>query len=240
VSLIQEYSSYATPVHLTVVSIVSTARRREMLDGLTLPDHVHITHQVGDYTRASILQSLHVSTYDTVVLVGSDRFASGEEADARTLMGRLMVHTQIAACASPPAVVVELMDAANASLLRGYPGDVLVLPALMSRMLAPVTLRRELGAVMGELFGPEGAEISFHPASCYGFASNTVQTTRTLRRLVTARHGTLLGIRHGSVPDRTLALNPPEDAEWTIDATTELVVLATDVPTDGNLHASSS
>lgn len=240
VSLIQEYSSYATPVHLTVVSIVPTARRREMLAELALPDHVQIVHQRGDYTRAAVLRGLDVAAYDTVVLVGSDRFASGEEADARTLMGRLMVHTQIASCTTPPAVVVELMDAANAPLLRDYPGDVIVSPALMSRMLAQVTLRRELGGVMSELFGPDGAEIAFHAASRYGLSSDTEHTTHALQRTVAAHHGTLLGMRRGPATNRTLHLNPPNDATWTLDATTELIVLATDTATNEALHASSS
>ena len=240
VSLIQEYSSYATPVHLTVVSTVAAARRREMLNELTLPGHVQVEHREGDYTQTAVLRALNVATYDTVVLVGSDRFASGEEADARTLMGRLMVHTQIASCATPPAVVVELMDAANASLLRDYPGDVIVSPALMSRMLAQVTLRRELGSVMGELFGPDGAEIAFHTPSRYGLSSDTVHTTHALQHTLAAHHGTLLGMRRGSAPNRTLHLNPPNDTTWTLDPTTELVVLATDTATNGNLHASSS
>lgn len=240
VSLIQEYSSYATPVHLTVVSIVPTARRCEMLAELALPDHVQIVHQRGDYTRAAVLRGLDVAAYDTVVLVGSDRFASGEEADARTLMGRLMVHTQIASCTTPPAVVVELMDAANAPLLRDYPGDVIVSPALMSRMLAQVTLRRELGGVMSELFGPDGAEIAFHVPSRYGLSSDTEHTTHALQRAVAAHHGTLLGMRHGPAANRTLHLNPPNDATWTLDATTELIVLATDTATNEALHASSS
>jgi hypothetical protein len=195
---------------------------------------------VGDYTQTAVLHALNVATYDTVVLVGSDRFASGEEADARTLMGRLMVHTQIAACATPPAVVVELMDAANAPLLRDYPGDVIVSPALISRMLAQVTLRRELGGVMSELFGPDGAEIAFHAPSRYGLSSNTKHTTRVLQRAVASHRGTLLGMRRGPATNRTLHLNPPNDATWTLDSTTELVVLATDTATSGHLHASSS
>jgi hypothetical protein len=240
VSLIQEYSSYATPVHLTVVSIVPTARRREMLSELTLPDHVQVEHREGDYTRAALLRDLDVAAYNTVVLVGSNRFASGEEADARTLMGRLMVHTQIASCATPPAVVVELMDAANAPLLRDYPGDVIVSPALMSRMLAQVTLRRELGSVMGELFGPDGAEIAFHAPSRYGLSAGTKHTTWALQRTVAAHRGTLLGMRRSTASNRTLHLNPPNDTTWTLDATTELVVLATDTATTGTLHTPSS
>jgi hypothetical protein len=132
------------------------------------------------------------------------------------------------------------MDAANAPLLRDYPGDVIVSPALMSRMLAQVTLRRELGGVMSELFGPDGAEIAFHAASRYGLSSDTEHTTHALQRAVATHHGTLLGIRRGTAADRTLHLNPPNDTTWTLDATTELVVLATDTATTGTLHTPSS
>ena len=225
-ALLHEYSSYTgTRFRITLLSVTPIAQRRAQLAEVELPEHVHLQHHEGDYTRASVLEAVDLASYDTVLFLGSDRFASGEEADARTLMGRLVAHAHTKSDVNPPAFVVELMDADNAPLLRSYPGDVIVPPALMSRMLAQITLRRDLGAVFGELFGPGGADITFRPATHYA-AAETTCSTRHLRAMVAVHRETLLGIRQGRASERTLHLNPDADASWTVDKHLELAVLA--------------
>ena len=239
--LLREYGSYPrTRVHLTMLSTAPLSQRQALLDADAVPAHIEIAHRMGDYTHASVLRALDWAAYDTVLLLGSDRFASGEEADARTLMGALMAQRHAPQGAAAPNFVIELMDADNAPLLRDRPGDVIVPPALMSRMLAQITLRRELGLVLSELFGPDGAEIAFRPAARYGVDLGTSCTTRHLHQAVAACQETLLGIRHGPPRTQTLTLNPNAADSWTIGADTELVVLAADTLSPDGLHASSS
>ena len=71
-------------------------------------------------------------------------------------------------------VLAELMDPGNLTLFREQPVEVFVTPQIVSRILAQVALRPELGPVFDELFGPSGAEIDFHPAAEYGLGGRTV------------------------------------------------------------------
>lgn len=71
-------------------------------------------------------------------------------------------------------VLVELLDEESARLSEDGRTEVLITPAMLSHMLAQITLRRELGEVFDERFGPGGAEIRLRPARDFGLGGEEI------------------------------------------------------------------
>jgi len=226
--LLREYGGYTQEAFaITVVSTLSARQREAQLATDGWRNRVQLAQVEGDYTQEAVLQAVAPETFDTILFIGSGRLRSGEETDARTLLGYLLLQKYLTAAASAPTVVVELTDPHNAALLEDRPVEVIVPPAMMSHMLAHVALRRGLGTVFNELFGPGGAEIHFQPAMAYGLPATGTYATRDLRQAVAQRRQTLIGFREKQPGRPVLHLNPPADKPWTLTPQTELVVLKT-------------
>ena len=167
--------------------------------------------------------------YDNVVLLGSDRMDSSETTDARTVLGYVLLRSLLAGAKRRPQILVELMDAENAGLFQRRMGEVIISPLLLAHLLAHVSLRRELNAVFGELFGPGGAECSFRTAASCELAGRPLPF-RKIQRAAAARGEIALGLRlcrDRNEPDGGLHLAPPLDATFTLDERDEVVVLGT-------------
>ncbi|MEX0891000.1 MAG: ion channel DMI1 [Gemmatimonadota bacterium] len=167
-ALLEEFDSYVGEVfEIDVVSTVSVEERETRLRRRAFePARVRATQLDADYTAPSDLARLEPAGYDNIVMMGSDWLGSGEESDARTIMGYLLLR-EILPVTGGPELLVELLDPGNVGLFRKRPGEVLISPLILSHMMAQVALRRELRAVFDELFGARGAEIQFHAARPY-------------------------------------------------------------------------
>ena len=131
-----------------------------------------------DYAVPAQLESLDPAGYDNVVLLASERLKPGDESDARTILGYLLLCDLVPAGAEAPQVLVELTDPDNIPLLENRAGEVIISPVIISHMLARVALRRELRAVFDELFSSGGSEIFFRPFQDYGLASRRLSLCR--------------------------------------------------------------
>jgi hypothetical protein len=188
-----------------------------------------IRHIEGDYTAAADLRRADPAAYDSIVMMGSDRLDSTEEADARTIVGYLLVRELIGP-RNRPHVVVELLDSGNAALFRKRRGEIIVTPQVLSHMLAQVVLRRELRALFDELFGPGGAEIAFRRAAHY--VQPGEETTFRDLQVAAARIGeTALGIRFIGAdggPGTDLHLNPLRNQRFLLGEQDDVIVLTTE------------
>ncbi len=120
------------------------------------------------------------------------------------------------------------MDPDNAPLLADKPGEVVLSPILMGHMLAHVTLRSELMAVIDELFTVGGAELHFRPAGDYGLAGE--QAFSAVQEAALARGEIAVGVRQSEVPPDVrgdLALAPPREERFQLTGETLLLVLTT-------------
>ena len=229
-ALLREFDSYrGERFRIDVLSSVSTAERERHVERYdALPDRIELTHLDGDYTSPSDLRRVDPASYGNVILIGSDWLESGEEADARTILGYLLLR-EILPETGGPEILVELLDPENLSLFRSRSGEVLISPLILSHMLAQVALRPELRSVFDELFGPGGAEISFAGAERYGVAGREVRFADLQARA--AGFGEIaLGVRLSARAGEWSAgvrLNPPREQRWTLDPDDEVVVLAT-------------
>jgi hypothetical protein len=166
-------------------------------------------------------------------MVGTDRLDSDEEADARTIVGYLLLRELIGA-RNRPNIVVELLDGGNSALFRKRRGEVIVTPLVLSHMLAQVVLRRELRALFDELFGPGGVEIAFRRASHY-VKLGAETTFRDLQLAAAGLGETALGVRTAEedpTSGTNLQLNPLRTQRWNLGERDDVVVLTTEAEDD--------
>lgn len=205
---------------VTSLSSLSQADRETDIrrDGIKL-DRIETTWETGDSTVQTGYATVDLAGFDNVVFAASDRFATGEESDATTIL-RFLVFKEVLGGAPLPPTIVELMDPDNVPLLP--PGvESIVSPVFLSHMLAQVALRRELHVVFDHLFGPEGADISLAPATCLIPAGRPV-TFLEIQTAATANGLIALGVRL----DGRFELNPDHRVGMTFKETDELILLA--------------
>jgi ion channel POLLUX/CASTOR len=228
-ALLQEFDGYdGESFAVDVLSMVSLEDRMARLERHDVQlQRVKITHLLGDSNVPSDLARTAPIEYDNVVLLGGDWLDTGEEADARTIVGYLLLR-ELLPPEGGPEVLLELMDPGSVSLFRERRGEVIISPVILGHILAQVALRRELRAVFDELFGPGGAEIFFQPVHDYAEPGRRTDF-RGLRAAATLRGETALGVRIAPRPDLQggVFLNPAPDHSWEFRPEDELVVLAT-------------
>jgi hypothetical protein len=196
----------------------------------------------GDYSIPAELHALEPWRYDNVVTLGSELRGSGQEADARTILGALLLEEIAEERENCPAVLLELLEPANESLVANGTAEVVVSPLVTSHMLSQIALRRELRVVFDALFSAGGTEIVFRPAAEY--ALHGAVTFEQLQAAASAHGETALGVRtrppgaagHARTPSATgehshalgsLILNPDRAKTWTVSDGLEIVVIAT-------------
>ncbi|HMR08460.1 MAG TPA: hypothetical protein PKA88_21920, partial [Polyangiaceae bacterium] len=202
-AIIVELSRYRqADFDLVIVSRLSIKKRAARLARVGLPETINIKHLELGYTLAEEIAALEPHTYDNVLLVASDWWGSSDATDARTLVG-CMVLAEVLENAEPrPRVLVELLDPENEPFAQTVADDLLVTPLVLSYQLAQAALRRELGAVFDELFGPGGAELASFPPERFGIVGSTVFANLVERG---RRRGELvIGVRRGMGTDASV------------------------------------
>lgn len=227
-SLMTELASY--PSHRFDIDLISVvpadARERDIAGYTGETERVRCRHVEADYMVEGELRRLRPDTYDSVLLLSSDRLASGEEADARTLVGYLQLEDILSEFTRRPQLIMELSDPDNQSLLSANQSEVIVSPMIISHVLAQVALRRELGVVFEELFTEGGAEIQFRDAQDYPLPASV--DFQLLQRIVAERGEIALGVFR-QAPDkqgRHLMLSPSRRDYLDLQPGDRLVVLA--------------
>lgn len=226
-SLVAEFASYRDlSFQLDLVSVVPASERTRAIErSVQTSGTVRCRHIEADYMNEAELRALGPEGYDHILLLSSDWLPSGEEADARAMVGYLQLEDRLAEAGVHPHRIVELSDPANRSLLGSHLGEMMISPMILSHLLAQVALRRELRVVMEELFTAGGAEVQFRDPDDYPLPASA--DFHLLEKTVAAGGEIALGVwRHA--PDengRHLSLNPPRRAYLDLRPGDRLVVL---------------
>ncbi|MFT6159633.1 MAG: hypothetical protein ACJATT_001232 [Myxococcota bacterium] len=231
VAALAELETYPDESYTVMVVAVSAPeeRRREMARWGAVPARVTVKHEVGDYTNVRDIEKLDLAAFDNLLIVGRANVEEVEQSDARTLMASLIVRDQLRNSTKRPAMLVELMDPDNAELFDGVPGEVVLSPTIMGRLLAHVSMRPELSVVLDELLTVGGAEIVYRSPSDYGLEPQTIRFD-ALTMVARGFGETLLGIRLSTTAldvDRDLFMAPDRDAQFDLEVSTQLAVLTT-------------
>lgn len=228
-ALVHEFSTYRDEqVELTLVSSLDAAERSRQLArvGHTVAADYRLIE--ADYSDEAELRAIGPGEYDNILLLSSDRLASGEEADARAMVAYLLLEGLIAECDPRPPVVLELSDPHNELLMGRREGEVIISPMLLSHMLAQVALRPELRVVVEELLTAGGPEISFRDRADYHDVAPQATFTELSRR-GREMGETVLGVQRHAVAGaaRRLELNPPRGTPLALADGDQVVVLTT-------------
>lgn len=207
------------------IDVVSSTRMEERDRALErhggVPASARIRQVEAGYTAPGVLERFEPQHYDNIVLLASEQLASEGQADATTAFAYMMLRTLLPEEGRRPQLFVELLDEENEFLFQREDADEVVSPKLVSYLLSQVSLRRELAAVVGELSRTWGAQIVLQPAAEYLGTAEAMRFAQ-LDRAAAERGEIALGLR---LADRTLALNPDREREWTLGAGDEVVVL---------------
>ncbi|MDI9244279.1 ion channel DMI1 [Marinobacter sp. CHS3-4] len=225
--LIHELVSYSQRrFEVDVVSVVPASERQREIDRY-LGDQrsVICRHVEADYMVEGELRQVGPLNYDAILLLSSDRLATGEEADARTMVGYLQLEDLLSEGTRTPQMLMELSDPDNRNLLMAYQSEVMISPMIVSHVLAQVALRRELRVVLDELFTVGGSEIQFRDPQDYPLPAST--SFQVLEKVLAASGELALGVWRAR-PDETgrqCFLNPQKGDFLDLKPGDRLIVL---------------
>lgn len=226
-SLVAELASYPERgFEVDVVSVVSAAEREQAITRYCGPQlAITCRHLEADYMVEEELRRMAPAQYDSIVLVSSDRFASGEEADARAMVGYLQLEDLLQESQMRPQLIMELSDPDNRQLLYGHRSEMMISSMILSHVLAQVALRRELRVVLDELFTVGGAEIQFRAPEDYPLPASA--SFHTVEKTLAAEGEVALGVYRAGADEKghRLQLNPPRDEYLELKSGDQLVVL---------------
>ncbi len=208
---------------LTIMSRVDVEERERWLQRSDFSeDRVRIRHVDGDYALEKDLVEVHAEGFDNVLFLASDWMASSREADARTILGYVLLRSLLKRVEDPPELLVELLDPDNSHLFHDLEDIYLVTPRVLSYLLAHVALRPELNAVIEALFGAGGSEIDLLSVGELDLAESAV-TFLEIQGTALERGVIALGVFTAA---GGIELNPDRGKRWTLAEPDFLVVLA--------------
>lgn len=200
--LVAEFGSYPDrDFELDMVSATPLQDRQREMSGYGVDlDRVKGRLLEADYMVEDELRKLNPASYDTVMLLSSDRIGSDEEADARAMVGYLQLEDVLSDASIRPQITLELSDPDNRHLIYGHQSEMLISPMILSHVLAQVALRRELRVVLDELFTVGGAEIQFRDPEDYPLPASA--DFQFLEKTLAARGEVALGVRRETADER--------------------------------------
>lgn len=226
-ALIREFDAYQREsVVVDVISMVAPEDREKQLSRRGIVTrHAQVRHLEGDITSRFEMSGFEPGGYDNIILVASDWLGSAEDADARSLLGYLVLAEVLEDAQAAPPILVEAMSADNSGLFSAPNVELLVSPDLQSHMLSQVALRRELHWVLEELFGASGAEVGFRVVTREEDEDDSL-TFRSLQHRLASQGEILLGVMRYSEQGGDIHLNPRDkDVPIDLEAKDELIVL---------------
>ena len=211
---------------VTTVSRIPADERLRALAQVSIDTgRMRIEHVEGDYATVGLLEGLDLERFDCMVFLASSGMRTSEEADARTVLGYVLLKSRLARGARRPEILVELLDPTNARIFAGSEDVMFVSSRILSYLAAHVCLRPELNTVYEALFVTGGSEITLRSAAEYGLLGREA-TFADVEREARRRGEIGLGILGGGGGAREVHLNPPRDRAWALGPEDGLVVLA--------------
>ena len=188
----------------------------------TTLDNQALTIHIGDpVAQAAVHDALDAGPFNHVLLLSEHESFDRDEADARTLLALLHVHSHGANGRGPDNVVAELLDPNDVELTGSVDNrDFIVSQRLIALLMAQLSESPQLEPVFADVFDADGATIAMHPASRYVAPGPT-----TFRAIVEAARewdAVAIGYRSAAALGRPgtigqgLRLNPPKDDPVTL------------------------
>ena len=232
-SIINELDSYVTTgSELKVVADIDTPQT-EISRYCGAVINQKITFQEGDTTDRATLDSLSMSTYDHVIVLGYSDILSPQQADAKTLITLLHLRNIEETTKQPLSIVSEMLDVRNRELAEvTQADDFIVSDKLISLLMSQVSENKYLHAVFADLFDSDGSEIYLKPAVDYvqtGVSVNFYTVVEAAKR----RGEVAIGYRivehaHNGDEQYGVVVNPKKSEMITFSPDDKIIVVAED------------
>lgn len=206
----------------------------EMVDAIRTAmtlDNQSVTVHVGDpISRRDVHQALDAGPFNHVLLLSENSDYASEEADARTLLALLHVHSHAEQATPPDNVVAELLDPNDVELTGTADNrDFIVSQRLVALLMAQLSESPHLQPVFNEIFDAQGATIAVHPALRYVAPGQTtfrdiIKATREWGAVAIGyRSASAIGTK-GSI-GHGIRLNPPKSEAVTIEDGDSIILI---------------
>ncbi|AEL27304.1 CASTOR/POLLUX-related putative ion channel [Cyclobacterium marinum] len=227
-SLIKELTTYEDESYFIRLVSLKPLQERTKDFGIfnEIPERIVIDHIVADYVRESVIKRIEVTTFDHILMLSSDRMEEEEEADARTMVGFVLIEEILENSNKTPSILLELADPSNESLLKPFQSEVIISPMVLSHLLAGIAMQRELYSIYNELFTVGGPEMIFRRIEEYAMNGSTA-TFFELEAQAESHGETALGIFIERAHGKELLLNPAKDLVLNLSEVDSLVILTT-------------
>jgi ion channel POLLUX/CASTOR len=211
-NLLDELGSYTGhQFDIRLVSSADSDMRRQQIERYSArAAAMSVEHIEDDFLLAGHLRAADLEGFSSILVLASDRVATEEAADARTIVGHRLVESLLAGRDQRPQILLELADDANEGLVRVAGVEAMISPLIVSHLLARIALQPAIRRIFDELFTVGGAEIEFRSMGEYGLRGG--ERFRDMEASVAERGETLLGVQAG--PESRLVLNPPRDQRF--------------------------
>ena len=228
--IIRQLDTYAPPgSQITVVANHAAAETQVPMlnDGI----NSKLVFQLADTTSRRVLEDLDVASYDHVVTLSYSDDLDAQSADSRTLITLLHLRDIAQRDRREFPIVSEMQDVRNRELATVTDADdFIVSEQLVSLMMSQVAENKDLGAVLQDLFDPDGAELYLKPAANYVTTGRPV-TFYTVIESARRRGETAVGYRlhaqaHLPAQGYGVVLNPDKAQTVSLGALDKVIVLA--------------
>ncbi len=214
---------------ITILSKIAKNDRQQALGHLEFTSRLTVRHVVGDYSLEQDLGKLNPHEFDHVLFLASGWLSNSEEADARTVMGLLLLRSLLEGHDNTPEVLTEVLDPDSAGVLGQTADVVFISPQLLSHLLAHVGLLPELNAVFDNLICSGGSEITLRMPADLGLDSNAITFAEV--QAAAASRG-CIGLGFYTAPyqasPRKLALNPDREQKRSLRVDDRIILLCSE------------
>ena len=224
-ALINELGTYDDiEFEVMLVSIKNTKEREKKIRQYGgFVSKVTCTQVEADFMEEAELREINPARFDHILFMSSDLLTDGEEADARTIVGKILLDEILNESDHKPNILLELANPDNNHLIKNKNSEVIISPVILSHLLAQIAMRRELQSIYTELFTVGGAEIEFRELSQYNIETGDY-TFGDLEK-ITAGYGEIaIGVHRTNYG---LYLNPSKNKTYSLTETDKIVSIVT-------------
>ena len=228
ITLLEEFNSYVNEsFRVVILSLLPKEKRIERIERyIANQNNLEIINIEGSYSNSVDLEKLDLTSFNNIVLLSSDWIDDEEEeADARTIMGYLVLRELLSNLEKKPDLLIELMDPENEKLFEKYGNEIVLSPLLLSHIIAQISLRKELQVIYYELFSTGGAEIYLRECQYYGIKDAKLKFSEIEKKIF--EHGDIaLGVGK-TKSNSEIKLNPNKNEMFELKSDDKLIVLTT-------------
>ena len=197
---------------------------------LTLENQELSLHAGDPVSEGAVHAALDAGPFNHVLLLSEHEAFDKDEADARTLLALLHVHSHGTNSRGPDNVVAELLDPNDVELTGSVENrDFIVSQRLIALLMAQLSENPDLQPVFDDVFDADGASFALHPATRY--VAPGVSTFRQVVEAAREWDSIAIGYRAASAMGEPgtigqgIRLNPPKDAPITLDDSDAILLI---------------